>query len=123
MLFHLSRGNLNDAPQGRLLLEKLDHQYAESFVLMDKAYEGTQTRQAVSAQGMHPAVPPKSNRKRPWKYGQTLYRRRNEAERFFLRLKSNRRIFTRYDKLDVTFTAFIQIALVREFLRKSVNTP
>ena len=51
VLFHLSRGNLNNVPQGRLLLENLDHQYTDSFVLMDKAYEGSHTRQSVLAQG------------------------------------------------------------------------
>lgn len=123
VLFHLSRGNLNDAPQGRLLIEKLSRQYRNSFVLMDKAYEGAQTRQAVLDKGMLPVVPPKSNRKTPWEYDRTLYRRRNEVERFFLRLKVNRRIFTRYDKLDTMYNAFIQLALVRDLLRKSVNTP
>ena len=90
---------------------------------MDKTYEGAQTRQAVLDKGMIPVVPPKSNRKKPWEYDRTLYRRRNEVERFFLRLKVNRRVFTRYDKLDTIYNAFIQLALVRDFLRKSVNTP
>lgn len=90
---------------------------------MDKEYEGTQTRQAVLDKGMIPVVLPKSNRQTPWEYDKTLYRRRNEVEPFFLRLKVNRRIFTRYDKPDTTYNGFIQLALIRDFLRKSVNTP
>ena len=121
--FHLSRGNLHDGPQGRLLIEHLDQEYENSYVLMDKAYEGAQTRQAVLDKGMIPVVPPKTNRKNQWEYDKTLYRRRNEVERFFRRLKYSRRIFTRYDKLDTTYIAFIQLALVGEFFRKSVNTP
>ena len=35
----------------------------------------------------------------------------HEVERLFGRLKGFRRIFTRYDKLDVIFTSFIHLAL------------
>lgn len=106
-----------------MLIEQLDQEYVNSYVLMDKAYEGAQTRQAVLDKGMIPVVPPKTNRKNQWEYDKTLYRRRNEVERFFRRLKYSRRIFTRYDKLDTTYIAFIQIALIGEYFRNSVNTP
>ena len=90
---HLSRGNLHDGPQGRLLIEQMDQEYKNSYVLMDKAYEGAQTRQAVLDKGMIPVVPPKTNRKNQWEYDKALYRRRNEVERFFRRLKYSRRYF------------------------------
>ena len=44
-------------------------------------------------------------------------RRRNEIERLFRRLKGFRRIFSRFDKLDVMFAAFIHFALIEEALR------
>ena len=40
-----------------------------------------------------------------------LYKKRNEIERFFLRLKRFRRVFTRYDKLDLVFGGFIYFAM------------
>ena len=43
--------------------------------------------------------------------------RRNEIERLFRRLKGFRRIFSRFDKLAVMFTAFIHFALIVEALR------
>ena len=46
-----------------------------------------------------------------------LYRRRNEVERLFRRLKGFRRIFSRFDKLDVMFLAFLRFALIVEALR------
>jgi transposase len=46
-----------------------------------------------------------------------VYRRRNEVERMFRRLKAWRRVFTRYDKIDVMFAAFITVALIAEALR------
>jgi hypothetical protein len=41
-----------------------------------------------------------------------------EIERLFRRLKGFRRIFSRFDKLDVMFMAFLCIALVVEALRQ-----
>jgi transposase len=54
-----------------------------------------------------------------------MYRRRNEIERLFRRLKGFRRIFSRFDKLDVVFLASLHFALIVEALRYlvSVNTP
>jgi hypothetical protein len=49
--------------------------------------------------------------------------RPNEIERLFRRLKSYRRVFCRFDKLDVLFTGFIVLALIIEALRISVNRP
>ena len=67
--------------------------------------------------GFIPVVPPKSNRIDAWKYKKALYRRRNEIERLFRRLKGFRRIFSRFDKLDLVFIAFIYFALIIEGLR------
>ena len=53
----------------------------------------------------------------PWEYDRLLYRRRNEVERLFRRLKGFRRIFSRFDKLDVMFLAFLHFALIVEALR------
>jgi len=50
-------------------------------------------------------------------YDRALYKRRNEIERLFRRLKGFRRIFSRFEKLDVMFVAFIHFALIIEGLR------
>jgi len=52
------------------------------------------------------------NHKNPWKYDKTLYKSRNQIERLFRRIKRFRRIFTRYDKLDIMFVTFIFLALI-----------
>jgi transposase len=46
-----------------------------------------------------------------------MYKRRNEVERLFRRLKGYRRIFSRFEKLDVMFLAFICFALIADGLR------
>ena len=84
---------------------------------MDRAYEGNETRQLALNLGFIPVVPPKSNRIEPWEYDREMYKRRNEIERLFRRLKGFRRIFSRFEKLDVMFMAFIHFALIIEALR------
>ena len=86
-------------------------------MIMDKAYGGAATRKLVRESGFVPVVPPKMNAKKPWEYDRELYKKRNEVERFFRRLKAFRRIFTRYDKLDVIFTGFITFVLIIDTLR------
>ena len=85
-------------------------------MLMDRAYEGAPMRQSVRNMGLEPVVPPKSNRKKPWEYDKEAYKKRNEVERLFRRVKAYRHIFTRYDKLDVMFLAFVHFVLAIELL-------
>jgi transposase len=115
--FSLSPGHTHDAPAGRKLLSTLEPVESTVYMLMDRAYEGDETRQLVLDLGFTPVVPPKQNRLNPWQYDQLMYCRRNEIERLFRRLKGFRRIFSRFDKLDVMFTAFIHFALIVEALR------
>ena len=46
-----------------------------------------------------------------------MFRRRNEVERLFRRLKGYRSIFSRFEKLDVMFIGFISFALIADELR------
>ncbi len=115
--FSLSPGQSHDAPEGRDLLRTLKPVESPVSMIMDRAYEGDETRQLALELGFTPVVPPKQNRVHPWQYDRVMYRRRNEIERLFRRLKGFRRIFSRFDKLDVMFTAFIHFALIVEALR------
>ena len=87
-------------------------------MIMDRAYEGGETRQLRVGPGVYAdRAISKQCRDNPWQYDRVMYRRRNEIERLFRRLKGFRRIFSRFDKLDVMFTAFIHFALIVEALR------
>ena len=110
--FSLSGGQAHDAPEGIVLLEEMQRAQEQKYLLMDRAYEGENVREAAVKMGFTPVVPPKKNRKDTWDYDKERYKRRNEIERYFLRLKRFRRIFTRYDKLDVMFSGFIYFAMV-----------
>jgi transposase len=115
--FALSPGQAGDAPEGRNLLRAWKSPPRGCHLIMDRAYEGDETRQLALDLGFTPVVPPKSNRLAPWEYDKEMYRRRNEVERLFRRLKGFRRIFSRFEKLDVMFTAFIHFALIVEAFR------
>jgi transposase len=115
--FALSPGQAHDAPEGRKLLRCLGATLRPIHLLMDRAYEGDETRQLGLDLGFVPVVPPKQNRLTAWKYDRAMYKRRNEIERLFRRLKGFRRIFSRFEKLDVMFVAFIYFALIVDGLR------
>ena len=109
--FIISAGNCHDAPEGRKLLEDIysDHNH---YLVMDKAYEDDATRALAVKQGFIPVFPPKSNRKEPWDYDKGIYRVRNEVERFVRRIKRFRRVFTRYDKLDVVYMGVLMAVMI-----------
>jgi len=116
--FQLSPGSCHDDPQARELIPTLDDDLCNDNVslLMDKAYEGDEVRSVAVSKGLEPVVPPKRNRKEPWEYDRELYKRRNEVERYFRRLKAYRRIFTRYDKLDMMYASFVMFAMICEII-------
>ena len=118
LIIKLSPGNAHDGQCGHALIREL-HDIPATHLGMDRAYEGDATRQLVLAQGITPVVPPKKNRREPWDYDKEIYKKRNEVERFFCRLKRFRRIATRYDKLDILFLFYITLVCFLDFF--SVN--
>ena len=86
-------------------------------MVMDRAYEGDQIRQLVLDLGMTLVVPPKANRVIKWDYHRTLYKRRNEVERLFRRLKGDRCIFSRFEKLAVMYPAFLNFTLIVDMIK------
>ena len=91
-------------------------------MLGDKAYDGNAIRELIESQGAVPNISAKSNRK--WRpcFSKTLYRERNQVERFFSKLKHFRRIATRYDKLADNFLAMVKLASLLLWLRAYEST-
>jgi transposase len=123
LILKLSPGQAGDAPIGRELLEAGGPVPSGCHLIMDSAYEGDETLRLARQLGYTPVVPPNPNRRNLWEYDRVVYRRRNEIERLFRRLKSYRRVFCRFDKLDVLFAGFVVFALIIEALRICVNRP
>jgi transposase len=115
--FALSPGQASDATEGRELLGGIGPLPTPLHLIMDRAYEDNETRQLALDFGFIPVVPPKSNRLEPWQYDKAMYRKRNEIERLFRRLKGFRRIFSRFEKLDLLFLGFLTFALIVEALK------
>ena len=112
-----ARVSARRAAEGSKLLRRLGRQRASPALMMDRAYEGDETRQLALDLGFAPVVPPLKTRREPWEYDRQLYKRRNEIERLFRRLKGFRRIFSRFEKLDALFLGFVHFALIYDAVR------
>ena len=113
----LSPGQAHDAPEGRALLSRLGGPNRPIHWLMDRTYKGNETRRLALDLGFIPVVPPLRTRVEPWGCDREMYKRRNEVERLFRRLEGLRRIFSRFEKLDVMFLGFISFASIANGLR------
>ena len=69
-----------------------------------------------SGTGLYTCRSTQKQSQNPWDYDKQLYKQRNQVERLFRRIKRFRRIFTRYDKLDIIFLAFVYFALIVDAL-------
>ena len=70
----------------------------------------------------HAVVPPKRNRTDPWDYDREAHKGRNMVERVFNRMKHHRKAATRYDRLDETFLANLQLILIAIQLKNTSKT-
>ncbi len=77
VIFSLSKGQSVDALEGRKLLKILGKTKKKKFLIMDKAFEGDETRWLAESLNFIPVVPQKSNRKSLCKYDKILYKYRN----------------------------------------------
>jgi len=84
----------------------------------DKGYDGAAMRESIRAHGSTPLVPRRKGKDGSYPEGadgfdKKQYKRRNVVERLIGRLKENRRIATRYEKLAETFRAFVLLGFIR----------
>ena len=70
----------------------------------------------------HAVVPPKRNRTAPWDYDRQAHKGRNMVERVFNRMKHHRKAATRYDRLNATFLANLQLILIAIQLKNTSKT-
>lgn len=113
--FILTGANVADFDQAKPLL----HRYLRSCgcAIMDKGYDSDAIRAYVNQLGGVAIIPPRYNRVNKPAFDEHLYRERHRIENLFARLKSYRRISTRYDKLHVTFAAMVSIACILVWLK------
>ena len=107
---NLSAGNINDS----VVFEKqiAGFNLKDVTVLADRAYSTYNIIENLSVNGAVICIPTKTNMKYIWNYDKVKYKARNKIERFFKRLKDNRRIATRYDRLDNLFISFVYFSAI-----------
>ncbi len=85
-------------------------------LVADKAYGSRAFRAFLRRRGIRSTLPRKANERRRGAFDKAIYRQRNQVERFFNRLKQNRRIATRYEKRAVNYLAMLTIACILMWL-------
>jgi transposase len=113
--FMLGSGNEHDSVRAVPLLKQIEIKGCN--VLGDKAYGAQAIREYISSQEATYTIPPQSNCNEPWPVDWYTYKERHLVECFFQQIKWFRRIFTRYDKLDASFLAFVYIAAIMVLLK------
>jgi len=94
-------------------------------VVADKAYDNGIIRSFIRKQGVLDVIPYKRLLILPGRHENDvdlnphrhLYKKRHIIERFFGRIKENKRIATRFDKLDICFSSFIALAALKAYHR------
>ena len=113
--FLLTGGQVHDAKAAVELLSGVE--IAGSNILGGKAYGAAEIRDYITRQNTTYTIPPKENTVEPWFCDFVLYKERYLVECFINKLKVFRRIATRYDKLAVSFLAFIYLGAICIFVK------
>lgn len=115
LAFMLSSGADHDSTHAVPLLQQINIE--GSNILGYKAYGAKAIRDYISSQNAVYTIPPRDKRDTPCPVDWYVYKERHLIECFFQKLKWFRRIFTRYDKLDASFLAFIYIGAIAILLK------
>lgn len=113
--FIITGANVSDFDQAKPLLKT--HLKPNAFAIMDKGYDSDSIRAFVNQLGGIAVIPPKANRAAKPDFDEHLYHERHRIENLFCRLKSYRRIATRYEKLHVTFAAMVSLSCILVWLK------
>jgi len=109
----LTGGNVHDIRPSYEMISGIKANY----ILADRAYDADKFIHLAQSAGCKIVIPPKSNRLEPRIYDKHIYKERHLVECFFAKLKSFRRVSTRYEKLARTFNAVVLIAACMVWLQ------
>jgi transposase len=108
----LTGAQTHDSQMAREMMELLNTRSIARFV-GDKAFDDDALRDWLRDHDIHPEIPPRGSRTEPCFYDRTVYVWRRRIENLFQKIKENRRLALRVDKLDATFMGFIALALIK----------
>ena len=98
----LSASNIVDMKEFTVLWQKCDWR-GINYIIADKGYDYSAVRNQIRAVGKTPVIPRRKGAICPGVHDKDRYKTRSAIERFFGKLKENKRLSLRFDKLDVTF--------------------
>ena len=81
-----------------------------ALLIADRGYDSDAFRDALTARGTKPCIPPRKHRKVQHTYDAEQYRTRHTIENMFAKLKDWRRLATRYDRCSDIFMGTITLA-------------
>ena len=110
----LTAGQAHD---GRSADDRLGTVGPGQTLLADAAYDSNRLRDHLSKLGARAVIRPIPRRSDPPPLDRETYKRRNQIERFFWKIKHYRAIATRYEKHDTNFLALVKLAATRIWLR------
>ncbi len=90
-------------------MEPLISGVAFGALLADKAFDANWLRAELDDRGATAVIPPKADRKDPIACDFAMYKWRHLIENYFCKIKEFRRIATRYEKTDDSYTGMIYI--------------
>ncbi len=118
--FFLTAGQVSEYTGAAALLGSLP---AAEWMLADRGYDADWFRDALKDKGTKPCIPGRKSRGKPIKHDKRRYKRRNQIEITFGRLKDWRRVATRYDRCPKIFLSAIALAATVMFWKKTRTSP
>jgi transposase len=112
--FILTGANVSDFDQAKPLIKR--YLKPNCYGIMDKGYDSDAIRECVNQHGGIAVIALHPSRSLKPAFDGHLYHQRHRIENLFARLKSYRRISTRYDKLHSSFAAMLSIACILVWL-------
>ena len=113
----LTGGNVHDVK----VADDLFQDVVGCYVVEDAGYDSDPHRRELMANNNIPVIPGRKNRKIPIEYDKKVYKLRKRIEMFFGKIKENKRLSMRYDKLDEIFLGFIALASLKVILNSIIS--
>ncbi len=109
-------GQKNDINYAIPLLENIN--INGNYVLADRGYDSNKLTDYIYSRGGKPVIPSRKTAKEQRECDWWMYKERHLVGVFFNKLKSFRRIATRYDKHGFTYLGFICIACILMLIKQ-----
>jgi len=108
----LTGGNISDITVANDMMSDV----VGCHVVEDRGYDSDAHRDFLRSQNNVPVIPGRKNRKIKIVYDKELYKLRGAIERYFGKLKENKRLCLRFEKEDRSFLSFIALAAIKIIL-------